>query len=160
MKKSELKQLIREVIEEINGKYWDVDLPLGKDAEFNILVGDQIPKKNWFSSYITHVYYNKEEDALRLDGHYKTIDGSGKGKFAVFVKDFVKGNTKIGAETLGDVRGHWSGDISDAGDVPDKPTRNLYISWRASGLLKYMRGAIKAGRYDELPHGIWQVSRG
>jgi hypothetical protein len=155
MTRSELKQLIREVIEEANGKYWDVDEPL-RDSGFNIIVGDAIPKKEWFTSYVNHIYYNKEEDFLRLDGHYETMDKQEKGKFAIFVRGFMKGGTRIDAETLGDTKGHWGGDLKDTTSGTAK--HSLYLSDKAKRVLKYIREVIKAEKYDELASGIHQVS--
>lgn len=40
MKRSELKQLIKEVIEEVGQQYWDKDEPLN-NLPFNIIVGEE-----------------------------------------------------------------------------------------------------------------------
>jgi hypothetical protein len=156
MTRSELKQLIREVIEEANGKVWDVDEEF-RDSGFNLLVGDAIPKKQWFTSYVNHIYYSKEDDLLRLDGHYETMDKQEKGKFAIFVNDFMKGGTKVGAETLGDIKGHWSGDLKDT--TWGNAKHSLYLSDKAKGVINYIRKVIKVEKYDELAFGIHQVSR-
>lgn len=131
MKKSELKQLIREVIEEVNGKYWDEDTPL-RNLPFNIIAGEEaILNKEWFTSVIDHLYYRKEDGFLRLDGSYKTMDGSGKGRFSVFVES----DGTLGAETNGDIKGHWSGHLNDklpADPKNQKPKHTLYLSGEAT----------------------------
>lgn len=135
MKRSELKQLIREVIEEVGQQYWDKDAPLN-NLPFNIIAGEEaILNKEWFTSVIDHMYYRKEDNFLRLDGSYKTMDGSGKGRFSVFVE---KDGT-IGAETNGDIRGHWSGRLDD--QIPfntkvEKPKHTLYLSKDAREMVK------------------------
>jgi hypothetical protein len=140
MKRSELKQLIKEVIQEVNGQqYWDEDKPLNK-LPFNIIAGEEaILKKEWFESVINHLYYRKEDKFLRLDGTYKTFDGSGKGRFSVFVES----DGTIGAETNGSVQGHFSGKLDDQlphnPDV-EKPKNTLYLSFDAKRLVKRALG--------------------
>ena len=136
MKRSELKQLIKEVIQEVNGqRYWDEDTPLNK-LPFNIIAGEEaILGRKWFDSVINHLYYRKEDKFLRLDGTYKTFDGSGKGRFSVFVE--IDGT--IGAETNGTVRGHFSGKLDDK--LPQNPkvekqNNTLYLSWDAMNFVK------------------------
>lgn len=127
--------MIREVIEEVGQQYWDEDTALNK-LPFNIIVGEEnILKKQWFESVITHLYYRKEDKFLRLDGTYKTADGSGAGRFSVFVE---KDGT-IGAETNGAVQGHWSGKLDDGlpfNPKKEKPKHTLYLSGDATRFVK------------------------
>ena len=143
MTRKELKQLIREVIEEVGGKYWDLDEPL-QNLPFNIIAGEEeILSKRWFDSTVDHIYYRKEDDFLRLDGSYKTQDGK-KGRFAVFVEK----DGKVGAETNGDIQGHYSGNLKDP--IPfnpqaQKPKYNFYLSTAATKLINSAKTQYSQG---------------
>jgi len=133
----------QEVIEEVAGKYWDEDVELN-NLPFNIIVGEEaILNKQWMTGTIDHMYYRKEDQFLKLDGSYKTLDGSGKGRFAVFVE---KDGT-LGAETNGDVKGHWSGRLNDM--IPfnpklEKPKHTLYLSTGATKMVNRAKFGISS----------------
>ena len=125
MKRSELKQLIREVIEEVEGSdSYEID---GLNIRFNFVVGtpfiqyDSPVRRNWFEGAVEELEYNKKTDFLSLQGKYSVeVDYEKKqGRFAFMMKNFVKGNTVATAQTTGDgiLRGFWQNDnIYD--DIP------------------------------------------
>lgn len=130
MKKSELRQLIREVISEVEGDSYEIS---GLNIRFNFIVSDTLiqydrpERRNWLNGAVNKVEYNKESDFLTLSGEYSVeIDYEKKrGEFFFHMKNFVKGGQVATAQTTGDgiLRGFWQNNkIYDY--IPDSKDRS------------------------------------
>ena len=130
MKKSELRQLIREVISEVEGDSYEIS---GLNIRFNFVVADTFiqydrpERRNWFNGAINEVEYDKKSDFLTFRGEYSVeVDHEKKkGKFFFNMKNFVKGGQVATAQTTGDgiLRGFWqNNDIYDY--IPDSKDRS------------------------------------
>ena len=156
MKKSELKQLIKEVIQELDGapKYWTIDENIKFDFRL-ILTGTN--SIQGVAATAEKYGYSKEDDAFRLtgtfeyDGNYKEFKRNnpgdrpnGKGKFQITIMQFMTGNKGASCQTNGAVKGIWaSKDLwnSEYPEYVDNP-QSLWVGGDATSALNTIKKSI------------------
>ena len=160
MTRKELKQLIREVISEVEyGDSYEIE---GLNIRFNFIVGrtliqyDNPNRRNWIEAAVEELEYNKKTDFLRLQGRYSVeVDNEKKqGQFAFMMKNFVKEGKVATAQTTGDgfLRGFWqNNNIYD--NIPDSENKSrggidspIFIPDDGATVLAYLR--------EELPKNL------
>jgi hypothetical protein len=156
MKKLELKQLIKEVIQEMDGapKYWTIDENIKFD--FRLILTDTNSIQG-VAATAEKYGYSKEDDAFKLagtfeyDGNYKEFKRNnpgdrpkGTGKFQIIITRFMAGNKTASCQTNGAVKGHWgSNDLwnSEYPEHVDNP-QSLWVGGDVTSALNTIKKFI------------------
>jgi hypothetical protein len=159
MTRKELKQLIREVIEEVGQQAGNVEAD-NLNIRFNFVVGNQNisygdkNRRNWFNGAINTISYDRKQDYLEFQGKYTGEMDSKKvqGEFMFNMNNFLKGGTAAGAQTTGDgiLRGFWQNTkIYDY--IPDREDNRggidgaIFIPDAGREVLSYLKQKFEKG---------------